>query len=528
VDGYTTIPNLHNTKYFNVPNFLQQTRRNDKMALLFCDGFDKYGGVNSNATIIQALLTAGEWTSAAATSSIVAGLSATGYAFATGTGANTLTKTLAASYSRLIGGIRFSSGLVSAAGIQFIDAASSQCGICINPAGTIAVRNGSFSAGTILGTSAVSVSANTTHYLEWDITFGNSAAYQLWLDGVSILSSTGDTTATANNSASGFSINGTGGVISTWDDLYLFDATGTTNNAVLLTSPRIETQFPNGDGAVQFAVGAAILGSSVTRSYLFSSNAANQWRTRPFTPTRNCTLNSISFLPNTTNAALNFRPMVYSDSAGLPGTLLSAGATVTGMTANTAVIMPLTTPQALTAGTQYWLGYMCDVVSGGASLYNFDTSGTERIGVSTFASGAPSTPPSLSVAATTLIWGSITGTGVNWYEVSQNPAQGSNSYVYDTAVGHEDLYTFPALSAIPSAIYAVAVKTIVSKTDAGAKTMSVRCKSGATDSAGTSGTIAPGTTYAWVSSLFPTDPNTSAAWTLAALNAAQAGVKVES
>ena len=58
----------------------------------------------------------------------------------------------------------------------------------------------------MLGSSAASVSAGTTHYLEWDITFGISATYQLCLDGTSILTGTGDTQATANARATGFSL----------------------------------------------------------------------------------------------------------------------------------------------------------------------------------------------------------------------------------------------------------------------------------------------------------------------------------
>ena len=50
------------------------------MALLFLDGMDKYGPLNTNSTAVAALLTAGEWTSASATLTLVAGLSATGYA----------------------------------------------------------------------------------------------------------------------------------------------------------------------------------------------------------------------------------------------------------------------------------------------------------------------------------------------------------------------------------------------------------------------------------------------------------------
>ena len=255
------------------------------MALIAMDGFDKYGAANSNSTAVAALLTAGEWTSASsATVQIVAPLSATGQALLVGSG-GTVTKTIP-TVGRTLGGMRFSSSLANVAGVQFLDGASNQCGICINVAGTIAVRNAGYNTGTILGTSTASITANSVHYLEWDITFGNAAAYQVWLDGVSILSGTGDTTGTANNTTSGFTLvaNATAYTV---DDLYVFDATGTTNNAVLLTSPRIETQFPNADGAVQFALGAGILGTSLSRSGGNGNNAANQLRVRPFVPAVN-------------------------------------------------------------------------------------------------------------------------------------------------------------------------------------------------------------------------------------------------
>jgi hypothetical protein len=175
------------------------------VALIFMDGFDKYGGLNTNSAGVIALLTAGEWTSTAGGGQqIAASLSTTGQALLVGA-AGVATRTIAA-VGRIIGGMRFSSSLASTAGIQFLDAAANQAGICINVAGTIAVRNGVYNSGTILGTSTASITASTTHYLEWDITFGNSANYQLWLDGVSILSGTGDTTATVNNTISGFSL----------------------------------------------------------------------------------------------------------------------------------------------------------------------------------------------------------------------------------------------------------------------------------------------------------------------------------
>ncbi len=85
-----------------------------------------------------------------------------------------------------------------------------------------------------------------------------------------------------------------------------------------------------------------------------------------------------------------------------------------------------------------------------------------------------------------------------------------------------------ATSVTPSAIYAVAVKGYIRKSDSGARTVDLRMKSGGTDSAGTNAGQAPATTYGWLDSFFETDPNTSAAWLPANLNAATSGYKVAS
>lgn len=497
------------------------------MALLFMDGFDKYGAANSNSTAVNALLTAGEWTTSAGSSTtIVTPLSSNGFALGIA-GAQNVAKTLAASYSRLVGGFRFSSNLAIAGGISLLDTATAQASVTINTTGTVSVRNGNL-AGTALGTSAASITANTTHYLEFDITFGNTAAYQVWMDGVSVLSGSGDTTATANNTANAILLGGQSGLSITFDDFYLFDTTGTTNNAPLLTSPRIETQFPSADGAVQFAVGAAILGNSVSGQGGAVNVAVNFFYVRPHTPTRNCTINSISYAASSSTVGANFRPIIYSDNAGVPGTLLSAGATVVGAAAGLTATMPLTTPQALVAGTQYWLGFMNDSSVTSAITSGYAGSGARSATV-TFSSGAPGTAPVTTGGANSaLVWGNVSSTGANYYEVSQNPPQGSLSYLFDATIGHEDLFAFSALSAPPSAIYAVAVKASLAKSDAGAKTASLRLKSGATDSAGTGGTaLAPGTSFGWMTSLYERDPNGNIAWTKTALDAAQAGVKVE-
>lgn len=498
------------------------------MALIFMEGFDKYGVPNGNTSLLSGLLTQGDWTTAPTGGhTIVTGLSSTGGALQLGVAGATLNRSLGVNYSRLIAGIRFNSSLVGSCAVSFLDGAAAQCSVTVNAStGTISIRNGALS-GTVIATSTAVVPANSTHYLEMDITFSNTGAYQVWLDGISILSGTGDTTATANNFANQVSLQNAGGSpVNVFDDFYLFDTSGTVNNAVLLTSPRIETTFPTSDATVQFGIGASILGSNTPRS-LWINVSANFFVLRPVTPTRNCTLNSLGITPGASSGAINLRGMVYSDNAGAPGTLLTSGSTVTGMTLNTVLTLPLATPQSLTAGTQYWIGHMSDIAVT-TGFYLADALVLSRSATVTFSSGAPSTAPATVGASTDLVWGNITGVGVNWYEVTGPPPQLNTSYVFDATVGHEDLYNFNSLSIPPIAIYAVAVKAHAAKTDAGPKTFSVRLKSGTTDSGGTGGTQAPGTSYTWFRSHFETDPNTGAAWTLTALNAAQSGVKVES
>jgi len=186
----------------------------------------------------------------------------------------------------------------------------------------------------------------------------------------------------------------------------------------------------------------------------------------------------------------------------------------------------LTTPQALTAGTQYWLGWMNDIAALNYQQSDLNTSAYRAN--ATFSSGAPGTAPAMTGGQSSwLMWGNLTGiTGANYDEVNNNPSEGQYSYAFDATVGDEDLYNFPPVTA--PTVHAVAVKASLAKSDSGTKTASMRLKSGTTNSAGSVASIAPGTTYGWASTYFGTDPNTGAAWTPAGLNAAQAGVRVAS
>lgn len=496
------------------------------MAALFIEGFDKYGPPTTTInTAVGTLLTQGEWT-VIAQAQIVAPLSATGYALAHSDYTNTFSKTLATSYSRLIGGVRFSTPLTGSAGISLADSNTAQFTIVINQTtGLISAITGGM-AGTVLATSSTSVTANTTHYLEWDVTFGTSAAYQVWLDGVSIISGTGATKTSSNNSANQFQF--VSGLNITWtvDDLYIFDTTTSFNNAVLLTNPRIETQFPISDYQTQFTNVGTIIGQPYSATTNTDTPGANYLFLRRFASSVAQTINSVSLIAHTTNASANFEAVIYSDSSGSPHTLLSSGTQVTGTTSGSALTGNLTTPQSLTAGTYYWIGFIGDTA---IALLEVDATATGQKASNTYSSGAPSTAPSMTTAqASWVLWGNCTGGVTNWEAVDNNPAPGSISSIQSSTVDNEDLYNFPGLTTNPQHIYTMAVKANAKRSDSGARTIDLRVLSGSTDSGGSDTGQTPATSYVWCDSLFDTDPATGAAWTTAGVNGAQSGPKVSS
>lgn len=495
------------------------------MATVFIEGFDKYGPANLNTTQNNF---AGEWTSGYSGGQIVAGLSATGQAIQFFN--NALYKTMNGTYARAIGGFRFSSNLSGNMGISFNDGGNSQFAVGINNLGKACIWLGGGVGGTVAAASTTSVAANTTHYLEFDVTIGNSgAAFQIWIDGVSVISGIGNTrNGSTNNYYTQIGLASNSYNTGTFDDLYLFDGTGTVNNAVLLTSPRVETTFPTADSSVQFSPQAEVIGNYYyTTAGGSAYPGANTLTLIRITPEVNMTINSIGFVAEQGTSA-NMKGVIYSDSSGSPGSLLSSGTQVTGTAIGVTLTLPLTTPQSLTAGTSYWIGMITDT---GFNLAYKDGTNLGKLASNTYSSGAPATAPSMSASNTFMYWGNCTAPAANWSEVNDDPAPtwpGNLAYVASSTVGQEDLFTFGALSSSPSNIYTVKVAAFVEKSDTGTRTMTVQTKSATTDSAGSASAAALGASWAYVSSFFDTDPNTSAAWTASGLNSATSGYKIAS
>jgi len=507
------------------------------MACLFTEGFDKYGPVGTlgiaSASSITLLLQ--EWTSwydRYGGINLVSPLSSgngSGISFSTSTGtspASALMKTLATNYSTLSGGFRFTSPLGSlGTGVSFLDAGSYQCSITFNTNGTISVVNGSV-AGSIIATSSASLVANTINYLEWQITFGASASYQVWLNGVSIISGTGNTKTTANNYANsiGVGVLNAGSTNITMDDFYLFDNTTSINNAPLLTNPIIETQYPVGDSSVAFTTGTGVLGQAYYTTAGVNSPGANELVLRLFTPTYNCTLNGIGLLPQGTSGTANLKAVIYSTSGSVPGALLNVGTQVTGTTAGSALNLPFASSNSLVNGTQYAIGLITDT---SVVLQQVAGASTGQKAANTYTSGAPNTAPVMTTAqADWMIWGNISGMTSHYTQSNENPSLGALSYNQSSTPGQTDLYNFPALSASTGNIYTVSVKNCVEYGVFGARTVGLQVNSSGNVSAGSLGNVSLAGSFTYIDSMYDTDPNTGSPWTVAALNSATSGITI--
>jgi hypothetical protein len=508
----------------------------------FTDGFDKYGPVGTGIGIGNF---AGEWTSmsnGSTTVSIAASLMSSGSSLNfqrfNSVTFMSLSKTLPANYARVLGSVYLNVGdmVNHFPSVACGDGGSSQINWLVANSGQLQV----YSNGTFLGQSALAVSAGTIICVAWDFTIHNTTGIvKLWINGVLQINLTGQNTRHGssnnyvNNLALQLSASGSNGNCA-WDHLWTayYVASGGSDTPPL-TTPIVETDYPTSDSSVQFTATAGVLGQDYG---LFGGNnapGANQVFLRRFTPLVNATINSVSCQPQATSAAAKFKAVIYADSAGVPnGAPLSSGVEVVGTTNGIVLTGALVTPQALTAGTPYWIGFITDT---SVSLYEVDTTTTGGKAANTYTSGAPTTPVLTTGQPSWIIFGNCTGMAANWAQVTNTfnvpspPAvAGDLSYNSDSVVGHEDLFGFPALGVGTSTVYTVAVKAWCERDGPGGRTVDMRTKSSGSDGAGSNAGQAPPVAYGWLSSYFDLDPNGSIAWTASAVNAATSGYKIAS
>lgn len=134
--------------------------------------------------------------------------------------------------------------------VSLTDIGIQQLVVVLNLDGTVQIKCGN----TVLATSSSPLSTGNWQYLEFKATIGTSGSVELRKNGRTIASASGVVTkTTANNSANaivlGLQTGSTGGpaVNVFYDDVYVCDGTGTTNNN-FLGDCSIDVYLPSGNG----------------------------------------------------------------------------------------------------------------------------------------------------------------------------------------------------------------------------------------------------------------------------------------
>ena len=205
---------------------------------------------------------------------------------------------------------------------------------------------------------------------------------------------------------------------------------------------------------------------------------------------------------------------------GSPGVLLAQGTPITNPGTGLQTFT-FGTPAGVTRGTQYWVAMFADATL--AAAINGTTLTLHASLNFTYSSGVF---PASALGAGTLA--STSGFGYvgfqmspgNYATVAEPQQDAATSYVYDSTPGDADFYGIASIASTPVATIAVTTRGYMQKSDAGTRTAAVQLKSGASTVASPTLTLTTsGWQWAWRTDTI--DPNTSAAWTAAAVNNAQ-------
>lgn len=118
-----------------------------------------------------------------------------------------------------------------------------------------------------------------------------------------------------------------------------------------------------------------------------------------------------------------------------------------------------------------------------------------------------------------------TSTGSTHYTLVDEASPDATDYVQSATLNDKELFAFADMTHTPTNIYGVVPTVAALKDDAGNRSIKLLAKSGGTEALSASD-IALSTTRTRCIGVMETDPNTAAAWTKTAFNAAQFGVKV--
>ena len=412
------------------------------------------------------------------------------------------------------------SGSSLGAYIQLFDATTVQCTIVFRQDGAILLTSG-IATGTVLATYTGAVTATNTWYsFEFEVVINNTTgSFSVRKNGNSVndfsLGSLNTRGGTANNYANKIQIANQVGVSTQVFDDFFWRSDAST--VAWMGDIRCYTRMPASDASVQFSRAPSQL--TVNQSAAGGTavvKTANNGVMMAFVATHTGTIASCAALVSVGGTG-NIKAAIYD--ATRTTVLATSNATANPVGGAIYAVMTFTTPLAVIKGTTYHLAVDQDF----SITYN-STVATQWSFTTAYAS-FPAASPTLTASVAGAQCRVYITPNVNADLVSETLLDALTSYVYDSTPSHADLYNIAAIGSAPASVIAVTTRAYMQKSDAGTRTAAVNLKSGATTVASPTVVLATsGWQWAWRTDV--TDPNTSAAWTAAAVDAAQIGPTV--
>jgi hypothetical protein len=409
-----------------------------------------------------------------------------------------------------------------------MDGSVNQCSIVFRSDGAILLTSG-LPSGTVLATfnGGLSISNVWTAY-EFEVVIHPSAgSFKVRKNGNTVddFSITGLNTRPGANTYANKIFIGLWGSISGGVGIDDFFWRSDTSSVPWMGDMRCYVRSPVSDASIQFAKSTTGLLTQAYPPNSSSSGNANYITSSPVTALANGTLGALSFMLST-GVTGNFRMALYDSTApnGRAGNLIATATSAQTNPAAGLLTFPVTAGPTITRGTVYWVAVHSDVnytpgsVGGGWPIISQ---------VQPYASGFVSNlSGGVYGASTGMCSVGIVMASSNYSLVSELRSDGAAAYVYDSAVGHADFYGIAPIPAPPLTTVAVVTRSLMAKSDAGTRTAAMQIKSGATTVASPTLSLTPTYTAAW--RVDTVDPATGAAWTAAAVAAAQIGPVVVS
>lgn len=424
------------------------------------------------------------------------------------------------------------------------DAATDQMAIHFREDGAIETTRGS-----VLGTNTVDtwtsawVAQTWTHF-EIKVVINNSTgSIEFRKDGATSAdhsASSLNIRATSNNFAQTFQVvSGTHGVTSIGqaylDDLWVYDDSGSAPNG-FIGDVRAIPLMPNADTAdADFTplTSGGTAGTTITGGNSGTINADTIYWEQFVAPIGGLLSGSVTVNVNTALTGKAKLAIYDSDaydetnSEENPKTLLTTSNEVTNPGTGNQTFT-FASPPTLRKGRKYFWAMLIDTTR--TTFLTTDTttgSHTRFTASNTYVSGFPTTAPTLTRVALQRDFTINTSIASSHFgNVNEDVQDGATSYVQSSNIADVDLYNLFDLASTPTSIFGVSVRSVMAKSDAGARGGQVEIKSGSTVTDLTAKNLS--TTFTHYSDTQDTDPDTSAAWTATGVNSLKIGPKVAS